>query len=72
MNRSVFSLLIFLCFFSNPVSGSKLHKFHAITNDQSLSASMVKDIVKDDAGKIWFESTVGQGSTFYVQLPAAN
>ena len=45
------------------------------THDQYGGAGMglavVKRIVKRYGGRVWVESTVGEGSTFSVTLPAA-
>jgi signal transduction histidine kinase len=34
-----------------------------------LGLALVKEIVSVHNGKVWAESTLGQGSTFYVSLP---
>ncbi len=34
-----------------------------------LGLSIVKEIVESQGGQIWYISTEGQGSTFYIQLP---
>ncbi len=43
---------------------------HLEVNGTGLGLSIVKAIVDQHQGRIWAESQVGQGSTFYVQLPA--
>ena len=37
-----------------------------------LGLSICKQIVEADNGKIWFESTEGKGTSFFVELPLAN
>ena len=34
-----------------------------------LGLSIVKSIVERHGGKVWFDSKLGQGSTFYLQIP---
>jgi two-component system sensor histidine kinase VicK len=34
-----------------------------------LGMSIIKTIVEWHGGKIWFESKVGEGSTFYIEMP---
>jgi signal transduction histidine kinase len=44
----------------------------AAANGVGLGLALVKSIVKSHQGKVWVESKAGQGSTFYLQLPAAS
>lgn len=34
-----------------------------------LGLSIVKSIIESHGGKVWFDSKLGQGSTFYLQIP---
>jgi signal transduction histidine kinase len=45
--------------------------FTTKSKGMGLGLAMTKNIVENSSGKIWFESNVGLGSTFYVRLPRA-
>jgi two-component system nitrogen regulation sensor histidine kinase NtrY len=34
-----------------------------------LGLSIVKNIVENFSGKIWFETQHGKGTTFYIEIP---
>ncbi|MCL5774654.1 MAG: HAMP domain-containing histidine kinase [Patescibacteria group bacterium] len=38
-------------------------------NGNGLGMYIVKAVIQETGGKIWFNSTVNKGSTFYIQLP---
>lgn len=43
--------------------------FTTKTKGMGLGLAMVKNIVEGFGGKIWFETSTGEGTTFYIQLP---
>ncbi len=43
--------------------------FTTKSHGMGLGLAMTKNIVENSGGKIWFESSVGSGSTFFVNLP---
>ena len=46
-------------------------KFSTKSSGMGLGLAMVRKIVEGSGGKIYFESTVDEGTTFYVELPEA-
>lgn len=44
--------------------------FTTKSSGTGLGLAMVKSMVENAGGKVWFESVVGQGTSFYVELPA--
>lgn len=43
--------------------------FTTKTSGMGLGLSIVKSIIEDAKGKIWFESKVGEGTTFFISFP---
>jgi len=46
--------------------------FTTKSSGTGLGLAMCKGIAEQAGGRIWFETTTGEGSTFYVELPVAN
>jgi signal transduction histidine kinase len=46
--------------------------FTTKSSGTGLGLAMCKSIVEQAHGKIWFETTLGEGTTFHVELPLAN
>ncbi len=42
------------------------------TGGTGLGLSLVKDLAEAQGGRVWLYSQVGQGTTFYISLPATN
>jgi PAS domain S-box-containing protein len=50
--------------------GDEVQELVMDTPGTGLGLAIVKEYVQMHQGRIWFESEVGQGTTFFVQLPA--
>lgn len=54
----------------------KFYRVHGQQDNDSvgsgLGLSFVKSIIELHGGRVWLESQLGQGSTFYFALPAQN
>jgi len=46
--------------------------FTTKSSGTGLGLAMCKSIVEQAQGKIWFETSPGEGTTFHVELPLAN
>ena len=51
--------------------GDKLFEpnFTTKTSGMGLGLAIVKNIMEDAAGKIWYETEIGKGSTFIIEMP---
>ena len=43
--------------------------FTTKTSGMGLGLAIVKNIVENFAGKVWFETQLGKGTTFYIEIP---
>ncbi|MFV0593968.1 MAG: ATP-binding protein [Draconibacterium sp.] len=43
--------------------------FTTKTSGMGLGLAIVKNIVENFSGKIWFETEIGKGTTFYIEIP---
>jgi signal transduction histidine kinase len=43
--------------------------FRMVPEGTGLGLSLVKSVVDDLGGKVWFETMVGKGTTFYFTIP---
>jgi len=46
--------------------------FTTKSSGTGLGLAMCKSIVEQAHGKIWFETILGEGTTFHIELPLAN
>jgi two-component system nitrogen regulation sensor histidine kinase NtrY len=46
--------------------------FTTKTSGMGLGLAIVKGIIESAGGKIWFETEIGKGTTFFIQLPIAS
>jgi signal transduction histidine kinase len=46
--------------------------FTTKSSGTGLGLAMCKSIVEQAQGKIWFETKLGEGTTFHIELPLAN
>jgi signal transduction histidine kinase len=46
--------------------------FTTKTGGTGLGLAMSKNIIESSGGKIWFETEVDQGTTFFIELPKLN
>jgi signal transduction histidine kinase len=45
--------------------------FTTKSSGTGLGLAFVKNSIENSGGKVWFETASGQGTTFYISLPAA-
>jgi signal transduction histidine kinase len=45
--------------------------FTTKTSGTGLGLAMCKGIVEESKGNIWFQTSLGEGTTFFVELPLA-
>jgi len=45
--------------------------FTTKSSGTGLGLAFVKNSIENAGGKVWFETTIGEGTTFYISLPEA-
>ncbi len=46
--------------------------FTTKSSGTGLGLAMSKSIIEQSGGEVWFETRLGEGTTFFVQLPLAD